>query len=88
MESRCAVLKHNGYEAESATPMDGPDRLRAGRYDLVVLSEKLATENAALRHLRTKPEVLIINNFLFPTEMLRAVAEKLDQKPPSPAQTM
>jgi hypothetical protein len=80
MESRCAVLKHNGYDAESANPQDGPDRLSAGGYDLVILSEKLAMENAAFRHFQSQPDALLINNFLFPSEMLHAVAEKLNKK--------
>jgi hypothetical protein len=42
LESRCAVLRHSGYEAQAASLSETEILLRGGEYDLVIVSAQLS----------------------------------------------
>jgi DNA-binding response OmpR family regulator len=78
IQSRIELLKANGYQAQYATVEEAYEQLRTDRWDLVIMSERLAIEHPDLlgsdaQNLR----VLRIDVFLMPSELLKAVAQKL-----------
>ena len=44
LETRQAVLTSRGYESLTATPADVDEKLRSGRFDLVILSVMLSQQ--------------------------------------------
>jgi DNA-binding response OmpR family regulator len=82
-ETRCAVLAHSGYDAQSATIPDGYRQLRNGAFDLVIVSARLAEQNRDefLSALPTETQTLVVKEFFYPKELLAAVAELLVSKP-------
>jgi hypothetical protein len=81
-ETRCAVLIQSGYNAQAASIPEGYQQLRDG-FDLVVVSTRLLEQNGDefLRTLPSETPILEIKAFLYPREMLAAVADLLASKP-------
>jgi DNA-binding response OmpR family regulator len=79
LKTRQAVLASCGYDSLSATPEDFDEKLRSGRFDLVILSVMLSEQEK--RDIQAKLPVgtrpLVLERLMFPDELLRFVAEAL-----------
>jgi hypothetical protein len=68
-----------GYDSLIATPEDFDEKLQSGRFDLVILSVKLSQEEK--RRIQAKLPVgtraLVLESLVWPSELLRMVAEAL-----------
>jgi hypothetical protein len=76
LKCRCAVLSHSGYKTIAATVSQAFQRLRANKFDLVVVHEE---QKSLLAALPAETRTLVLDGFIFPTEMLAAVKERLAQ---------
>jgi hypothetical protein len=82
LESRCAVLAHSGYQVIAATVPEAYRSLRAHNFALVVVSKRLvADRKEILGVLPIQTPALLLDEFIFPKEMLAAVEKQL-QRPP------
>jgi DNA-binding response OmpR family regulator len=80
-KSRCAILKHSGYDAASASPRVAEIVLRGRKFDLVVISR--LSNNFDLHrilNLADGAEVLVLEQLTRPSELLSLVAERLDRQ--------
>ena len=77
-ESRCAVLKYSGFDASSASPRFAEIVLRGREYDLIVLSGLSDFDLQRIIGLADGAEVLVLDAFTMPREVLSLVAERLD----------
>lgn len=80
LKTRCAVLAHNGYLVDAATIPDGFDQLRTEKYDLLIVSARLAEEFDEFLPVETP--AVVLDGMVFPTQLLQEVAEKLEQHIP------
>lgn len=81
LETRCAVLARSGYNAQSAIVPKGYEQLRNGAFDLVIVSTRLAQQDETFRlALPVETRTLAVAEFLFPREMLAAVADLLRKR--------
>jgi hypothetical protein len=79
LKSRCAVLTRCGYEAQPATVPEGYEQLKNGAFEVVIVSARLAKENLQLDlSLSVNTQLLVIDGFTRPEELLAAVREKID----------
>jgi hypothetical protein len=79
-ESRCAVLKHSGYDAASASPQVAEIVLRSQKFDLVVLSKLSDIDLHRIINLADGAEVLVLDGFTSPSELLSLVAQRLNRQ--------
>lgn len=77
-ESRCAVLKYSGYDAFSASPRFADIALRSRKFDLLILSGLSDFDLHRIIGLADGAEVLVLDEFTMPRELLSLVAERLD----------
>jgi hypothetical protein len=77
-ESRCAVLKYSGYDASSASPRFADIVLRGHEFDLIVLSGLSDFDLQRIIGLADGAEVLVLDAFTMPRELLSLVAQRLD----------
>jgi hypothetical protein len=77
-ESRCAVLKYSGFDASSASPRFAEIVLRGREYDLIVLSGLSDFDLQRIINSSDGAEVLILEEFTMPSELLSLVAQRLD----------
>jgi hypothetical protein len=77
-ESRCAVLKYSGFDASSASPRFAEVVLRGREYDLIVLSGLSDFDLQRIIGLADGTEVLVLEEFTMPSELLSLVAQRLD----------
>jgi hypothetical protein len=77
LQSRCAVLSHNGYDAQAATVPGARRKLQDDTFDLVILSGRLSERKRESEIIPAGTQTLEIQRFLLPSEMLEAVAERL-----------
>jgi hypothetical protein len=79
LATRKALLASRGYDPVIATPADVDERLRSGRFHLVILSATLSQEKK--REIQAKlpsgTRPLVLETFVWPEELLRNVAEAL-----------
>jgi hypothetical protein len=75
-ESRCAVLKHSGYDALSAAPHLAESVLRSQKFDLVVLSMLCDLDS----HLIDGLDILVLDGFTMPAELLSLVTQRLNSR--------
>jgi CheY-like chemotaxis protein len=77
--TRCAVLRQCGYYAEAVTPADAARVMGTGRYDLIILPTALSNydEFRVFARLPESPNVLQIDNFSSPYELLHKVGKRL-----------
>jgi CheY-like chemotaxis protein len=80
LKTRCAVLAHHGYQADAATIPEGFEQLRTEKYDLLIVSARLATENNSF--LPAGIPTVVLDGMVFPIQMLHKVADKLEQQIP------
>ena len=83
---RCLVLELSGYQAEAVSLPAGYQRLRAGMFDLVIISADLAEEQGAVfaAALPLETAALITDGFISPVALLSAVACELSTRRPHP----
>jgi DNA-binding response OmpR family regulator len=79
LNTRQAVLASCGYDCLIATPEDFDEKLRSGRFDLVILSVMLNHEQRGhiLSRLPAGTRPLVLESLMFPDELLSLVAEAL-----------
>jgi CheY-like chemotaxis protein len=77
LESRCAVLKHSGCDASSASPQLAEVLLRSRKFDLLVISSLNDRDLQRVVNLCDGAEVLVLEEITLPSELLAMVAEKL-----------
>jgi hypothetical protein len=79
LESRCAVSKHSGYDAASASPQLAEILLRSRKFDLIVLSRLSEFDLHRIINFADGAGVLVLDAFTSPTELLSLVAERLNR---------
>jgi CheY-like chemotaxis protein len=79
-ESRCAVLSYAGYDAASATPHLAGIVLRSQKFDLIVLATMNDFEKDRILGLSDGADVLLLDGFTMPLELLWLVAERLNRQ--------
>jgi DNA-binding response OmpR family regulator len=79
LESRCAVLKHSGYDAASASPEIAEIVLRSRKFDLIVLSKLSDSDLHRIINCADGAAVLVLNGFTSPSELLSLVAQRLNR---------
>jgi DNA-binding response OmpR family regulator len=80
LKSRCAVLKYSGYDAASASPQVAEIVLRSQKFDLVVLSKLSDIDLHRIINLADGAEVLVLDGFTSPSELLSLVAQRLNRQ--------
>jgi hypothetical protein len=78
LESRCAVLKHSGYDAASASPQVAEIVLRSQKFDVVVLSKLSDFDLHRINNLADGADVLVLDGFTSPSELLSLVTQRLN----------
>ena len=80
LATRQALLKSRGYDSLIATLLDFDEKLRSGKFDLVIFSVTLSQDEK--RHLQAKlpdgTRPLELEALVWPEELLRIVAEALE----------
>jgi hypothetical protein len=83
LKYRCAVLAHGGYGVIAANVPDAYRKLRVHTFALVIISERLAAEQKELfETLSAETRTLVLDDFIFPAEMLVAVEKRLNLRRP------
>jgi hypothetical protein len=77
-ESRSAVLKYSGFNASSASPRFAEIALHGREYDLIVLSGLSDFDLQRIINVSDGAEVLVLEEFTMPSELLSLVAQRLD----------
>jgi hypothetical protein len=78
LESRCAVLRYSGYEAQVATLSETETLLRVGKYDLVVISAHLSEwERGRILSAAGKTSTYILRELTLASELLAQVERLL-----------
>jgi DNA-binding response OmpR family regulator len=79
LSTRQALLTSRGYDSLIATPRDVDEKLRSGRFDLVILSAMLSQEEK--RRIQAKlpagTRALVLESLVWPNELLHMLAEAL-----------
>lgn len=78
LESRCAVLKHSGYDTASGSPDLAGTLLRSQKFDLIVLSMRSNSDLQRIVNLSDGAEVLVLDYLTMPSELLSLVAQRLN----------
>jgi CheY-like chemotaxis protein len=78
-ESRCAILKYSGYDAASASPRLAEILLRSQKFDLLVISSLSDYDLHRIIGLSDGAEVLVLEEFTMPSELLSLVAQRLNR---------
>lgn len=79
LESRCAVLKHSGYEAASASPQVAQIVLRSQKFDLIVLSSLNDSDLNTIINLADGADILVLDELTMPHKLLSLVAQRLNR---------
>jgi DNA-binding response OmpR family regulator len=79
LESRCAVLKHSGYDAASASPKVAEIMLRSRKFDLIVISRLSDFDLHRVVNLADSADVLVLEALTRPSKLLSLLAKRLDQ---------
>jgi DNA-binding response OmpR family regulator len=79
LKTRQALLGSRGYDSLIATPEDFAEKLRSGKFHLVILSAMLSQEDKRLiqAKLPADTRLLVWERLVLPEELLRMVAEAL-----------
>ena len=85
LESRCAVLKVSGFDAVPASPRVAENMLRSQRVDLIVASSLSDFELYRIIGLSDGADVLVLEGFTMPSELLSLVSERLNLRAESGA---
>jgi hypothetical protein len=79
LESRCAVLKHLGYDAASASPRVA-QMLRRQKFDLIVVPSLSDDDLPRILNLSDGADILVLDEFSAPSEFLSMVARRLNRR--------
>ena len=79
LNTRQAVLASRGYDSLVAAPEDFDDKLRFGKFDLVILSVMLSQKQRGyiLTKLPVGTRSLVLERLMFPDELLHLVSKAL-----------
>jgi hypothetical protein len=79
LKTRQALLASRGYDSLIATPADFAEKLRSGKFHLVILSAMLSEEekHQLQDKLPAGARPLVLERLVLPEELLRMVAEAL-----------
>jgi hypothetical protein len=80
LESRCAILKHSGYDVASAPPRGAAIVLQSRKFDLLILSSLSDSELHRLVNISDGAKMLVLDVFTRPLELLSLVKESLDSQ--------
>ncbi len=80
LETRCALLEHSGYDVGIAPPQSAETVLGEQRFDLLILRSLDESVCQRLAALSQGAEVLILEGYTNPTELLSLVAKLLKSK--------
>jgi len=79
LESRCAILKHSGYDATAASPQLAEILLRSRKFDLIVISTVSDYDLHRVINVADGAELLVLDGLAMPTELLSLVAQRLNR---------
>ena len=79
-ESRCAVLKYSHYDSASASPRVAEIVLSCQKFDLIVISTLSDFELHRIINLSDGAEVLVLDGFTMPAELVALVAQRLNRQ--------
>ena len=80
LASRCGILNNEGYDAKASNVDGGFQVLQAGNFDVVILSGTLAKKHGEfVSDCPTNTQSLVIEGFLFPSQLLAALKQKLER---------
>ncbi len=79
LESRCAILKHSGYDVSSASPQIAEIVLRSRKFDLIVLSRLSDSDLHRVLNLADGAEALVLKGFTTPAALLSSVKQRLNR---------
>ena len=79
LSTRQALLTSCGYDSLIATPENFDEKLRSGRFDLVILSAMLSAEQKRQIQVELPADTrsLVLETLVWPKDFLRMVAEGL-----------
>jgi hypothetical protein len=81
LSTRQALLRSRGYDSLITTFQDFDEKLRSGKFDLIVFSVTLSQEEK--HHIRAKlpddTRLVELEALVWPEDLLRIVAEALEQ---------
>jgi hypothetical protein len=78
LQSRCAVLRYSGYEAQAASLTDAEILLHREKYDLVIISACLSEwERGRILSAARKTPTYVLRGLTFAPEMLAQVGQLL-----------
>ena len=80
IESRCAVLKHSGYDVHSAFPQVAETVLRSQKFDLIVISRLSDPDLQRINNFSDGADVLVLEPPTMPSELLALVAKCLTRR--------
>jgi DNA-binding response OmpR family regulator len=80
LESRCAVLKHSGYDPASASPKVAEIMLRSRKFDLIVISRLSDFDLHRVINFADGADVLFLEALTGPSELLSLVAQRLNHR--------
>jgi hypothetical protein len=84
LESGCAILKNSGYDAASASPRLAEIVLRSRKVDLIVVSSLGDFALHRIIGLSDGAEVLVLDGFILPSELLSLVEQRLSLREKTP----
>jgi DNA-binding response OmpR family regulator len=78
LESRCAVLRHAGYDARPATLPEAEILVRTGDYDLVIISAGLSDwDRGRILSAAGKTPTYVLRGLTFASELLAQIERRL-----------
>jgi hypothetical protein len=81
LESRCAILKHSGYDVASASPQGAAIVLCSQKFDLIVISALSDHETHRLINFSDGADVLVMDEGIIrPSELIALVEERLARR--------
>jgi hypothetical protein len=80
LESRCAVVKYSGHDAQSASPHLAEILLRSQKFDLIVISKLSDFVMHRIVNLSDGADLLVLDGLTSPSELLSLVAQRLNRR--------
>ena len=77
LHSRCAVLRHSGYQAQAATLQEAEILLHTEKYDLVIISAWLSEWRGQILSAAGETPTYVLRGLTFTSELLAQVERLL-----------
>jgi hypothetical protein len=79
LRSRCAILRHAGYDAQAVMFAEAESLLRAAEFDLIILSAILTGEerDQISGFIGDRVPILRLKKLIFATELLAEIEQRL-----------